>query len=473
MGIKKIHFVGIKGVGMTPLALIAKQAGLEVTGSDVKEKFITDVELEKEGIKPIDGFDKSNIAGADLIIATGAHDGLGNPEVVEAKEKNIPVYLQGEALGKFMNGEILEKKQTGISIAGSHGKTTTTAILATILSENKMDPSFVVGTGQIPSLGASGHFGKGDYFISEADEYFADVNFDKTPKFLYQKPKIILVTNIDFDHPDIYSSIEEIRNAFLKFSDNLPASGVLVVCGDGVENRKFISMLNKRIITYGRSPDNDFTIEKISFDSEKMFFWVKSRETMLGQFSVKIFGEQNGLNCLGAIVVCLEIGLSIDQIKRGLSEFKGTKRRAELIGKLSSGALLYDDYAHHPVEIKETLASFRKSFPKHKIVTIFQPHMYSRTKALFNDFVHAFDSSDEVIITEIFPSFRETIDKNFSSKQIADQLINNGKKAIYFPDNWDVVKYIPSQNYPKNTVLITMGAGDIYRIGEKILNGSR
>ncbi|MFI5391799.1 MAG: UDP-N-acetylmuramate--L-alanine ligase [Bacteriovoracales bacterium] len=469
--VKKIHFVGVKGVGMTPLAIIAKQAGINVTGSDVEEKFITDVELEKEGIKPFVGFDKSHIEGVDLVIATGAHGGLSNPEVLAAKEKNTPVYLQGEALGRFMNGEIFGKKQTGISIAGSHGKTTTTAILATILSVNKLDPSYVIGTGEIPSLGASGHFGKGNYFISEADEYFADVTFDKTPKFLYQKPKIILITNIDFDHPDIYPSIDELRKAFLEFLGNLPTDGALVACGDGMENRKFLSMCSVRKITYGISVDNDFILEKISFDSEKMFFWVKKSETILGQFSVNVFGEQNALNCLGAIVVSLEIGLSMEQIKKGLAVFKGTKRRSEFIGKLSSGSLLYDDYAHHPVEIKETLASFRKSFPKYKIVTIFQPHMYSRTKTLFNDFVHSFENSDEVLISEIFPSFREPVDKYFSSKQIVDQLKNNGKKATYFPKNSDVVKYLPSQNYPKNTVIITMGAGDIYKIGEEILNG--
>jgi len=468
---KKIHFVGIKGVGMTPLAIIAKEAGFEVTGSDVSEYFITDIELKKAGIDPIVGFDKQNVNDADLVIATGAHGGLENLEVITAKENKIPVLLQGEALGKFQDGEIFGKRFTGISIAGSHGKTTTTAIVSTILSENKLDPSYVIGSAEIPTLKSSGHFGKGNYFVTEADEYFADIKFDRIPKFLYQNPKIILITNIDFDHPDVFENHEIMEKAFYEFTEKIPTDGMLVICGDGQNNRKFISKLNCPKIKYGFSPDNDYIIEKINFDSSKMFFWVKSGDTVLGEFSVNIFGEHNALNSLGAIVVCLELGLSIEQIKKGLSAFKGTKRRSEYIGKLPGEGLIYDDYAHHPSEIKETLSAFRKSFPKEKIVAIFQPHMYSRTKALFGDFIKSFENADEILITEIFPSFREPIDNNFSSKQIVDELLKSGKKASYFPLNMDVVEYVSSQNYSRNTVIITMGAGDIYKIGNKLLYG--
>ncbi len=468
---KKIHFVGIKGVGVAPLAIIAKEAGVEVTGSDVSDHFITDKQLINSGINILEGFDKSNIKNPDLVISTGAHGGLENVEVVEAKEKNIPVMLQGEALGKFQDGEIFDKKFVGVSVAGSHGKTTTTAIIATILSKNNLDPSYVIGTGEIPTLKNSGHFGKGNYFVTEADEYFTDIKFDRIPKFLYQNPKAIIITNIDFDHPDVFENQNHMENAFLDFTQKLSTDGVLVICGDGNNNRQFISKLIHPHISYGISPDNDYIIEKINFDSEKMFFWVRSKETLLGEFSVNIFGEHNALNCLGAIVICLELGLSIEQIKKGLSEFKGTKRRAEFIGKTINGATLYDDYAHHPSEIKETLQAFRKRFPKRNIVTIFQPHMYSRTKTLFGDFVNSFTDTDEVIITEIFPSFREPIDCNFSSKQIVDELIKKQKKATYFPSNLDVIEYISSQNYSNNTVIITMGAGDIYKIGEKLING--
>ena len=472
--IKKIHFVGIKGVGMAPLAIIAKQAGLHVTGCDVEEVFITDEELIKAGITPIVGFSKDHIAGFDLVIATGAHGGLENPEVKEAVVRKIQVLSQGEALGVFQKGEIFGKDFFGISIAGSHGKTTATAIVATMLSENNLDPSFVIGTGEVPSLGSSGHFGKGKYFVAEADEYLADVVSDKTPKFLFQNPNIILVTNIDYDHPDVFSSIDDLMSAFNKFTENLPQDGVLIAYGDGVENRKFIADFKGRKITYGSSPDNDYILERVSFDSDRMFFWVKNGETILGQFSVGVFGEQNALNSLGSVVVGLELGLSIDQIKKGLSVFKGTKRRSEFIGNLQNGGLVYDDYAHHPQEIKKTLEAFRKSFPKYKIIPIFQPHMYSRTKRFFSDFANSFSDSDEVLITEIFPSFREEVDKNFSSRLLAQEIKKFGKNAAYFANPADVVKYVSSQNYSKNTLVITMGAGDIYKIGKELmLNGSR
>lgn len=471
--INKIHFTGIKGVGMTPLAIIAKEAGIKVTGSDVATKFITDEELYESGISVFEGFKKEHISDQDLVIATGAHGGSENIEVLTANERNIPVLNQGKALGKFQSGEIFNKKNFGISIAGSHGKTTTTAILATILKENNFDPSYVVGTGKIPSLGNSGHFGKGEYFIAEADEYFADVASDKVAKFMYQNPKIILLTNVDFDHVDVFPTFEELIKAYLEFVNKLPPDGILVACGDGNTNRNFLSNFNGARKTYGFSSDNDYILDKVSFDAEKMFFWVKTGDTQLGQFSTQVFGEHMAKNCLGAIVVALELGLSVDQIKKGLSKFKGTKRRAEYKGKLPTGEILYDDYAHHPEEIKETLSAFRQAFKKNNIVVIFQPHMYSRTKILFNDFVSSFDKCDEVIITEIFPSFREPIDMNFSSAQIVDELKKRGKKAAYFEEMKDVLEYLPSQKYPKDTVIITMGAGDIYKIGEELLNGSR
>jgi len=469
--INKIHFTGIKGVGMTPLAIIAKEAGMLVTGSDVSEKFITDIELEESGIKVFDGFDKTHILNQDLVIATGAHGGSENEEVIAAKNKKINVLNQGRALAEFQKGDILGKNNFGISVAGSHGKTTTTAILATILKVNNLDPSYVIGTGKIPSLGSSGHLGKGEYFVTEADEYFADVVSDRYPKFMFQEPKIIIITNIDYDHPDVFSTFTDLKKSYMDFIEKLPLNGKLIICGDGAKNREFINNIKIPRLTYGFSPENNFIIEKISFNSEKMFFWVKSNDTILGQFSVQVFGEHNAKNCLAAIVASLEIGLSVEQIKRGLSGFKGTKRRAEYKGKTSEGIILYDDYAHHPEEIKETLSAFRKAYEKHNIIVIFQPHMYSRTKEFFNDFVESFDKCDEVLITEIFPSFREPIDKNFSSALIVNELKKRGKKALYFEDMKDVIKYLSSQNYSEKTIIITMGAGNIYKIGEKILNG--
>lgn len=471
MNIKKIHFTGIKGVGMAPLAIIAKEAGFEVSGSDVSDKFITDRELEKAGILITIGFDSKNIEGADLVIATGAHGGRDNLEVVAAVEKGIKVLTQGEALGLFQSGEIFGKKFIGISIAGSHGKTTTTAMIATLLNENNLNPSFVIGTGEIPSLGSSGRFGSGKYFIAEADEYVVDSEYDKTPKFLFQHPQFLVITNIDFDHPDVYSSIEEVSEAFHEFIKNIKSNGNLIICGDGLDNQKFIGQIESSKITYGTSPNNDYVLDNVTSTTEGMFFRVSSRGAYLGEFSMPIFGEHNAINALAVIVLGLEIGLTIDQIKKGLAAFKGTKRRSEFIGKNSHGVLVYDDYGHHPEEIKKTLAAFRKIFPKKRIITIFQPHMFSRTKILFNEFASSFTDSSEVILLDIFPSFREKNDPNFSSLLLVEEINKFGKKAAYLPNEDDVIKYLTSASLDQNCVIITMGAGDVYKIGEKLING--
>lgn len=471
--IKKTHFVGIKGVGMAPLAIIAKEAGFEVSGSDVSDSFITDIELSKAGIIPFVGFDPKHIEGADLIIYTSAHEGSDNIEVKAATLQNIKTLNQGRALALFQKGEPFGKKFKGISVSGSHGKTTTTAIIATVLTKNKLDPSYVIGTSSITSLGSSGHFGRGEYFITEADEYFADAERDKIPKLLLQNPQIGVITNVDFDHPDIYSSIDDVRKVFVEFSKKITPDGILIACGDGEENRKFLNEVDVRKITYGFSEDSDFVLERVNNSPDKMFFWVKSHNTLLGQFSMQVFGEQNAQNALAAIIVGLEVGLTIDQIKRGLATFSGTKRRSEFIGNLPGGGLMYDDYAHHPEEIKKTLAAFKKSFSKHKIVTIFQPHMYSRTKKLFREFSTAFNDSDEVILAEIFPSFREEPDKNFSSRLLSEEIKKYGKRAEYFPKLSDVVEYVSSRVFDKNTLLITMGAGDVYKIGKDLIHPVR
>jgi UDP-N-acetylmuramate--alanine ligase len=468
---KKIHFVGIKGVGVAPLAVLAKEAGFIVSGSDVEETFITDTELRKADIVPLVGFSKEHVSGADIVIATSAHGGIENVEVKEALDKNLPVYSQGKAVAAFQKGEIIGKTNKGISVSGSHGKTTTTAMIATVLMENNMDPSYIIGTSEIPSLNSAGHYGKGEYFVTEADEYFADAISDRTAKFLYQNPEIIVVTNIDFDHPDIYSSVDEIRKVFVDFSKRLSPNGVLIACGDGEENRKFLKNVDVRKVTYGFSEDNDYVIERTNFSEDKMFFWVKSHNASLGQFSMEIFGDQNALNGLAAIIVGLEVGLTTEQIKKGLSVFKGTKRRSELVGITVDGVTIYDDYAHHPEEIRKTLSAFRKSFPKKRLVSIFQPHMYSRTKMLFREFSSAFVDADEVIMPEIFPSFREQKDPNFSASLLVEEIRKFGKNATYFANLDDVIKYVSSQKYDSNTIVITMGAGDVYKVGKELLSG--
>jgi len=447
MKINSIHFVGIKGVGMTPLAIIAKEAGLAVSGSDIADEFITDISLKKAGIAPLVGFAKENVGDVDLVITTGAHGGFNNLEVLEAKRKNIKILTQGEAVGIFMNGEIFGRKFTGISVTGTHGKTTTSAMIATLLKVNKLDPSFLIGTADALSLGAPGHYGKGEYFVAEADEYMTEPTFDKTIKHLWQHPKIAVITNIEFDHPDAYKSLDETREQFLKFANQLPKDGVLITCGDDPQVQELLLEFKGRKITYGIKKGNDYAVEEV-----------------LKDIKLPVFGDHNRLNATAAYIVGLEIGLTQEQIMSGLLEFKGSKRRSEFVGTLSKGALLYDDYAHHPTEIQKTLRAFREKFTDSKIICIFQPHTYSRTKSLFGEFSQSFKDVDKVILTNIYASLREKPDPSVSMQELADKI---GEKAIFMPDSVDVISYI-NNHQAKDVVFITMGAGDVYKISEKL-----
>lgn len=433
---------------MTPLAIIAKEAGIEVSGSDISEEFITDESLKKAGIAPMIGFAENNVRDVDLVISTGAHGGFSNVEVQEAKRKNIKVITQGEAVGIFMNGAIFERKFKGISVTGTHGKTTTTAMIATMLKANDLDPSFLIGTADAESLGAPGHYGRGDCFVAEADEYMTEPNFDKTIKHLWQHPKIAVITNIEFDHPDAYSSLDNTREEFLKFANQLPKDGVLITCGDDPQVKKLLTEFKGKKITYGAGDGNDFVVDET-----------------LKNIELAVFGDHNLLNAVAAYAVGIEIGLSKEQIKKGLEQFKGSKRRAEFVGLLPGGAKLYDDYAHHPTEIQKTLKAFREKFPNSKIVCVFQPHTYSRTKSLFEQFSGSFNDVDVVIFTKIFSSAREKQDPSVSMRNLSEMV---GKKALFIPELADVVKYINNQSYGNNVILITMGAGDVYKISEKL-----
>ncbi len=464
----KIHFVGIKGTNMTPLAIIAKEAGFEVTGSDVEQEFITDAALKKVGITPLVGFSSNHIIDQNLVITTGAHGGFDNPEVVAAKNKNIPVMSAGEATGEFMKGTLFKKSFVGISIAGTHGKTTTTAMIATILSENKHDPSYIIGTGNVGSLGMPGHFGSGRYFVAEADEYATEPIHDKRARFLWQYPKFAVFTNIEHDHPDIYPTLASVRETFLSFANQLPEKGLLIACGDDPQIKLLLKEYKGRVITYGFSPENNYVLDRVTVSGEQTFFWVKSSGIPLGEFVIRVVGEHNALNALAAIIVGLETGLSVDKIKKGLLAFRGSKRRLEFVGDLRTGAKVYDDYAHHPTEIKTTLSALRQQYPKKKIICIFQPHTYSRTKQLFHHFTTVFGSVDMIILTDIFSSAREKADPEVSSKNLAFAIGNRHKAVMYLPRLSDVVQYISEKRFRSDTIIVTMGAGDVYSIHSEL-----
>jgi UDP-N-acetylmuramate--alanine ligase len=472
MQIKRIHFVGIKGVGMTPLALIAKEAGMSVTGSDTADEFITDPILRDAGIYPLVGFDASHIETPDVVITTGAHGGYDNIEVQTAKSRGIPVLTQGQAVGEFMRGEIFGKSYTGVSVAGSHGKTTTTAMIATILQHAGKDPSYVIGTSDIFPLGKPGHFGLGEYFIAEADEYATEPTHDKTAKFLWQHPLLTVFTNIELDHPDIYPTIESVRSVFLQFAKQLPEDGTLIACGDSEEVETLLKEYTGNVLTYGLSEKNTYTVKNIKINYLGTLFDLYEKGVLIGRFQVGVPGEHNALNATAAFLVAKRLGLSIKEIQEGLERFKGTKRRLEYIGQLPTGAFLYDDYAHHPTEIQKTLQALRSMFPDKKIVCFFQPHTYSRTKKLFEQFVNSFESVDTVGIISIYPSAREEIDLSVSSELLVEATKKHHQDVHFFKDATDVVQYLTSQQCKDDTIVITMGAGDLYQIKEKLIVNS-
>lgn len=462
--VKSIHFVGIKGVGMTPLAIIAKEAGINVTGSDVDEAFITDVSLKKAGIAPLVGFTAENVPDVDLVITTGAHGGYYNPEVIAAKDKKIPVLTKGQAVGEFMKGEILGRSNVGISVAGSHGKTTTSAMIATLLKYQKMDPSFIVGTSEIASLGQPGHLGKGKYFIAEADEYATEPKHDHTAQFLWQHPKIIIFTNIELDHPDIYPSVDEVRAVFLRFASSLPSDGTLIVNGDDEQVRILLKEYTGKVITYGFSKTNDYVITRVHTSGPQTFFWLESNGMSLGEFALRVVGEHNSLNATASLIAGLQIGVPLEELKKGIREFTGTKRRLEYIGELKDGALLYDDYAHHPTEIKNTLKAVSQMYPQKKIHVFFQPHTFSRTKTLLTEFARSFQEADSVNYLPIFASLREVQDATVSSDVLAVETQKHHRSVRVFESQEDMVEYIDKNHFKNDSVLILMGAGDIYKV---------
>ncbi len=464
---KSIHFVGIKGVGMTPLAIIAKEAGIMVTGSDVSETFITDVPLERAGIQPFPGFSPEHVGNVDLVITTGAHGGYDNPEVIAAKERDIPVLTKGEAVGSYMNGAMLGTSYKGIAIAGSHGKTTTAAMLATIFMKLQQDPSYLIGTSEIPSLsGMPGHFGEGAYFIAEADEYATEPTYDKTPQFFHQNPALIVITNIEHDHPDIYPTVTDVTNAFITFANRLPENGLVILCGDGNEAKAFMKQYAGNTVTYGISPENDYVLTDFRFTDGKMSFEVQSHENKIGTVTLFVPGQHNGLNAVAALLAAKASGISVGEAKQALQFFTGTKRRLEYKGKLESGAILYDDYAHHPTEITSTLQALKNLYPEKNILCIFQPHTYSRTKELLTEFASSLTHADTVILLPIFASSREAPDESVSSESLASLLREQHHDTFLLEKNEDVVEYIDQNGFTSETVIVTMGAGDVYKISE-------
>ncbi|OGD63289.1 UDP-N-acetylmuramate--L-alanine ligase [Candidatus Beckwithbacteria bacterium RBG_13_42_9] len=462
--IKHIHFTGIRGVGMTALACLAVDFRMEVNGSDLEEKFVTEDALNKKGIPVYNGFSKGNIARSmpDLLVYGAAHGGEDNVEVQAARALKIPTLSQGEVLGLFYN------TKKGISVAGVGGKTTTTGMLATILGDAGKHPSYMVGAGKISSLVFPGKYDrKGEWFISEADEYVCSPQ-NKRPKFYYQQPKIVILPSLAYDHPDIYQNAKETLRIFKAFVEKIPPDGVLVANVESPMVRQLLDQIKikGRIITYGENR-GDGRVKKYQANKEKIKFQIVCRNH-IRPFILSIPGKINVLNATAAILTAEFLGLTDVEIQSGLLEFTGVSRRFEKIYE-EDGSVLYDDYAHHPEEIKATLKIAKEWLLAKRLIVIFQPHTYSRTKALLNDFAQSFQDADKVIITEIFASAREKETLGINGQLLADKVKENHSQVEFCATLGDTITHLRKENLDK-TAILTLGAGDIFLWHEKLID---
>ena len=459
------------------LSIIAKQAGIAVAGSDISEEFITDKVLADHNINVYIGFKKENIDDffkglppqEAMVIATGAHSGFDNEEAVYATSLGYKVISHGEAVGLFMNGQIFDRHFEGISVSGSHGKTTIGGMIASCLVRLGSDPSFTVGTSEIFPIGAAGHFGQGKYFVAEADEYLSEMNFDRNPKFIYQHPKYLIINNIDFDHPDFFENIESVINAYKRFVANTGEDSLLIINGDDESIKKVIGERERaRSLTYGTGDRNEFVIKNFKEEGFGSKFEVLRNGTLLGNFELAIPGYHNAKNSLAVIALLIEIGISIQDIQRVLPDFIGVKRRLERIGEINS-LLIFDDYAHHPEEIRKTLEALRLAFPDKKVIVIFQAHTYARTQALLSEFASSFVGVFELIILPTFASARDTKEHGvLEDNEFVEKIRTIQANVKLIETKAGVVEYIRKNISGSDKIVVTMGAGDVYKIGYQL-----
>ncbi len=442
---KKIYFIGIAGIGMSGLAIIAKEKGYNVYGSDIAENYITE-KLKKYGIKVFKGHKPENIKNdIDLVVISSAIDDK-NPELVKASSLKIPIVKRAKFLA------ILSEKSKTIAVSGTHGKTTTTGMLASIFEVSNLNYTAVIG-GISKHLKENARMKGEEYFVIEADE--------SDGSFMYYNPFVIITTNIDNDHLDFYKNIKNIKNIFISFINKIPVYGRAVLCGDDNNISDILEFIKSPYYSYGFKNTNNWQIKNIINDNTGMIFDVYYKSKKEDRIKTKVFGDHNALNSLAAYVVARYLGIDKYKIKEGLYKFEGMKRRMDFIGNIND-TLFYDDYAHHPREIKATLSAIRSFYPERRIVVIFQPHRYTRTKFLLKEFPPSFTNANEVYITQIYGAGEKPI-KNINSEILIHQMIKYGINAKKFDDIYDFIKKIK----PKD-IVISMGAGDIYKLINEI-----
>ena len=448
---KNIHLVGIGGIGMTGIAGILLRHGCRITGSDMKEAEPL-AALRKKGARVYIGHDPANLLPDTELLVYSEAVKPSNPEVVAATEAGIATMKYAQCLGELM------RRYTGIAIAGTHGKTTTTAMLVAILVRAELDPTFVVG-GIVPYLGGSSAVGEGKYFVAEACEY--------RRSFLNLKPHIAVINNIEEDHLDCYSGIDEIVDAFGQFASQVDPEGLLVLNIDDLDTLKAGRWHEGPTVTFGFDPRADWCASEINSSFGFTSFRLHHKGEPLGQFCLKMSGRHNVANALAAIAIAQHIGVGEEAIVQALAKFPGVHRRFEEIGEVD-GVMIMDDYAHHPTAVRATLHAARQKYPDRKIWCVFQPHQHSRTRFLLEDFARSFSEADYVIMPDIY----FVRDSHWDTEQVcAQDLVSRialqGGDARYIAD-FDAILTHLRENLQENALLVTMGAGDVYRVAQRI-----
>lgn len=447
--IRNIHFVGIGGIGMSGIAEVLLNLGYRISGSDVKETEVTR-RLQALGCEISYGHRRENVKEADVVVVSSAIR-PNNPELQVAEERLIPVIPRAEMLAELM------RMKVGIAIAGTHGKTTTTSLIATVLGAAGLDPTVVIG-GRLNSIGSNAKLGQGDFLVAEADE--------SDGSFLKLMPTIAVVTNIDPEHLDHYRSIDEIKEAFLHFLEKIPFFGLAVLCLDHPHIQSLLPKLKKRCTTYGLTTQADFHAEEIEFEGLSTSFDVFHYREKIGRLRIQMPGVHNVYNALAAVATAFELDIPFEVVREALKDFGGIQRRFQIKGE-KKGILIVDDYGHHPVEIMATLKAAKTGW-KRRIIVVFQPHRYTRTQALFKDFLSAFYDADVLILTDIYPAGEDRIE-GVEARTLFEGIREYGHKDVtYLPDKREIVDHLLRIQTPGDMV-ITLGAGDIYQVADELV----
>ena len=445
-----IHFVGIGGVGMSGIAEVLLTLGYRVTGSDARRSETVE-RLERLGAKVYLGHEGTQVEGAQVVVYSSAV-ARDNVEVQTARQRGVPVIGRAEMLAELM------RLKYGIAIAGTHGKTTTTSMVAAVLGAGGFDPTVVVG-GRVHGLGANARLGQGEFLVAEADE--------SDGSFLKLSPTIAVVTTVDAEHLDHYADLDAIVAAFLTFVNKVPFYGSAVVCLDDLNVQRMIPRIDKRVVTYGLEAGADLMARRLSFAEMRSVFEVVHRGKPLGPVTLQVPGRHNVLNALAAAAVGLDLEMPFDKIQAALASFAGVQRRFQIRGE-AQGVLVVDDYGHHPAEIRATLAAAKAGFDR-RVITVFQPHRYSRTQHLRNDFLTAFYQSDVLIVMDIYAAGEAPIE-GVHARDLADGIAAHGHREVLYlgGDRAAIVDYLCESTRAGDLVL-TLGAGDVGQLGGELL----